>query len=417
MKTKITKTKKILFILLLSISVNSSFSQNEKSYIPYFINYDFNSGLIDGIIYTIAQDDDSNYWFGSWVSNNNVEFSALGKFDGANWSQFNTSDGLVNNTVRTIFKANNGDLWIGTLDGISVFNGITWRTYTTDDGLSNNNIFSFYQDDLDNIWIGSAGGVSMFDGNTFNNYFVNNGLVSNVVTSILQDANGDFWFSTFGGVSKFDGVNWTNFTQLNSGLSSNDIYAMIEDDLGNIWFATYSGNGVSRFDGSEWKTYTIEDGLADNRVRAFAKDNNGNIWFGTNSGISRYDGANFISFSETDGLIFNLVRSLYIDDNNELWIGTFTGVSKMDLNFLSVSDVDYSRKTKFWPNPTTGLLNIDNQNNEILEIEIHNALGQKISSYFNVSGVVDISTLNNGIYYINLISKTGLKETIKIAKN
>ncbi len=39
--------------------------------------------------------------------------------------------------------------------------------------------------------------------------------------------------------------------------------------------------GVSKFDGTNWTTYTTADGLADNAVYAIAIDAQGNKWFGT----------------------------------------------------------------------------------------------------------------------------------------
>ncbi len=39
--------------------------------------------------------------------------------------------------------------------------------------------------------------------------------------------------------------------------------------------------GVSKFDGTNWTTYTTTDGLAFNFVNAIAIDAQGNKWFGT----------------------------------------------------------------------------------------------------------------------------------------
>ena len=42
--------------------------------------------------------------------------------------------------------------------------------------------------------------------------------------------------------------------------------------------------GVSKFDGTNWTTYTTSDGLVGNYVRAIAIDKEGNKWFGTDEG-------------------------------------------------------------------------------------------------------------------------------------
>ena len=46
-------------------------------------------------------------------------------------------------------------------------------------------------------------------------------------------------------------------------------------------------NGVSKFDGTTWTTYTTADGLVDNNVTAIAIDAQGNKWFGTYNGVSK----------------------------------------------------------------------------------------------------------------------------------
>jgi hypothetical protein len=46
-----------------------------------------------------------------------------------------------------------------------------------------------------------------------------------------------------------------------------------------MWFGTEGG--VSRYDGTNWKSFTREDGLVDDLVRAILEDREGNLWFGT----------------------------------------------------------------------------------------------------------------------------------------
>jgi signal transduction histidine kinase len=60
------------------------------------------------------------------------------------------------------------------------------------------------------------------------------------------------------------------------GLTSNHIYEAIQDQKGFIWFAT--DNGVSRFDGIEFKNFTSKDGLPDNDIANITEDATGRIW-------------------------------------------------------------------------------------------------------------------------------------------
>ena len=67
---------------------------------------------------------------------------------------------------------------------------------------------------------------------------------------------------------------------------------VLQDRHGYLWVAT-EGGGVSRFDGHEMLTFTVEDGLASNSVLALLEDDTGRIWFGTRDGVSCFDGVAF----------------------------------------------------------------------------------------------------------------------------
>ena len=51
---------------------------------------------------------------------------------------------------------------------------------------------------------------------------------------------------------------WTTYNTSNSGLANNYVYVIAIDEEGNKWFGTWGG-GVSKFDGTAWATYTVEN--------------------------------------------------------------------------------------------------------------------------------------------------------------
>lgn len=83
------------------------------------------------------------------------------------------------------------------------------------------------------------------------------------------------------------GGTWVTYTTQNSELGSNDVRAICPDSFGNIWFGT--ANGLSKFDGVSWKTYTTADKLANNMVNAIACENGAVydlLWVGTDGGVT-----------------------------------------------------------------------------------------------------------------------------------
>ena len=165
---------------------------------------------------------------------------------------------------------------------------------------------------------------------TFTNYTTANisTLCNNYINSIKIDAQGNKWFGTENGISRFDGTTWTTYTTAN-GLIDNGITAIAIDGKGNKWFGT--SNGVSKFDGTTWTSFTTKDGLVSNFINAISIDNQGNEWFGTNGGISKFDGTTWTTFTTADGLVENYVNAIDVDSKGNIWIGTHvSGVSKFD---------------------------------------------------------------------------------------
>lgn len=62
-------------------------------------------------------------------------------------------------------------------------------------------------------------------------------------------------------------------------LANSNVYDILQDTEGYMWFAT--DNGISRFDGSKFTNFNIEDGLPTNSIISLAIDQEGNIYAGT----------------------------------------------------------------------------------------------------------------------------------------
>jgi ligand-binding sensor domain-containing protein len=82
----------------------------------------------------------------------------LAKFDGVNWTVYNTSNsGLPNNDVWAIAIDGQGNKWIGTDGGgLAKFDGVNWTVYnTSNSGLPYNRVYAIAIDGQGNKWIGT----------------------------------------------------------------------------------------------------------------------------------------------------------------------------------------------------------------------------------------------------------------------
>jgi len=145
------------------------------------------------------------------------------------------------------------------------------------------------------------------------------GLADNGVRAIAQDREGVLWFGTGNGLSRFDGTTWTTFTTQN-GLAYNSIRPLILDREGVLWIGTM--RGLNRYDGQSWFTITRRDGLASDDVTAILQAQDGTLWVGTLGGVSHFDGINWNTFTQQDGLPGNDVSAILQDQEGRMWIGT-----------------------------------------------------------------------------------------------
>ena len=170
----------------------------------------------------------------------------------------------------------------------------------------------------------------------FKNYTASDGLTNNRVYATAIDADNVKWFATWdGGVSRFDGTSWKSYkSEILSGtthiyttrkdrLAHDDVCSAAVDADNVKWFGTHVG-GVSSYDGSTWKTYTTEDGLATNNyVHAIAVDADNVKWFGT-YGVASFDGTNWKTYNTENGLAYSIF-AIAVGRDNVKWFGTYGG--------------------------------------------------------------------------------------------
>ncbi|PSK86945.1 sensor histidine kinase [Taibaiella chishuiensis] len=69
--------------------------------------------------------------------------------------------------------------------------------------------------------------------------------------------------------------------------------------------------------------YDTKDGLAGSVVYSIAQCRDGFVWIGTETGLSRFDGTRFKTFTVKDGLPGEEVLGLFVDSRNRVWVSSF----------------------------------------------------------------------------------------------
>jgi hypothetical protein len=78
---------------------------------------------------------------------------------------------------------------------------------------------------------------------------------------------------------------------------------------GNLWIGTTSG--ISRWNGSRFENYYLEQGLSYGWVRAIVQDRNGDMLIGTDRGINRFHDGRFVADAAFEQLRHDRVWSIF----------------------------------------------------------------------------------------------------------
>ena len=98
-----------------------------------------------------------------------------------------------------------------------------------------------------------------------------------------------------------------------NGLPSSECYEILQDQKGYIWIST--DNGVSRFDGYEFKNYGTEEGLIDKTVFKLQEDHRGWIWMSTFAGNFYIHRGDTIAPYAYNDRLQNIRSKYYLIDN------------------------------------------------------------------------------------------------------
>ena len=296
--------------------------------VPQFNSYNPEQWLQTGNLLCGFCDSKGNLWVGS-------SGRGLTRFDGKTATNFNKANGLANNTVKCIAEDKAGNIWAGTVDGLSKYDGRSFTSVPT----ANNNITCLLADKSGSMWVGTFKGLLKIDSPKATVITTGQGLPSDVITALAQDKSGNLWVGTgSGGACQYDGATFSVYNT-EKGLASNIVRSLAADSRGNIWVGTFGG-GVSLINGSNITSYSLAEGLPGNKVGAINIDRLGKVWIGTNNGLCSYNGKVFQSYPA----VANEVKSICADIDGAMW---FVGAG--DINMYNAPALH------FFPNVQKGL--------------------------------------------------------------
>ncbi|BDD02340.1 hybrid sensor histidine kinase/response regulator transcription factor [Persicobacter psychrovividus] len=264
---------------------------------------------------------------------------------------------LTSNRVTNLTFDKQGNLWVGTVDGLNKIEAESLYGEEKDlkiqqfyynphnpTSLHSSNIKSIYCDKYGKIWVGSAAGLQRFIPNEQNGMgaFESFENIPNIeVLGIIEGNNRIIMFNN-SGVFWFDPNTDRPYEKI-SDLTG--IRALIFSASKEIWVGTVNGlyqctmnRQLGKLEVKEHFKHDVfkQNSISTNVIRFLTEDQNGNIWVGTNGGgINFYNPHQkkfhqFTKNTNDKSLNISKVKSLYEDRNGNLWVG----LDGMGIDFL-----------------------------------------------------------------------------------
>lgn len=194
----------------LSLDPQFNFIKSETVPVDSLINLGL-SGFVNSVVLDISE----HVWVGT--------SQGLGKFDGRNWTIYDSIPELLDSHISAMCVDGNGAIWVGSNLGIARFWRQEWTGFTTAEGLPDNRITVLRTDPGGTVWCGTPSGAAKFDtlNQIWTSFTTEDGLSNNYVTDIAFTFHNVVWFSTFGGgLSRY---HLTNIGPTTDILSSLDV--------------------------------------------------------------------------------------------------------------------------------------------------------------------------------------------------
>jgi signal transduction histidine kinase/ligand-binding sensor domain-containing protein len=275
------------------------------------------SGVIEHVaslptdqITALRRDRDRNLWIGTYGN-------GVFRLSGNELSSFGIADGLLNPTIRAIFEDDEGNLWIGSQNGLQQLRDGAFTTWNRHHGLADDNVRAVYEDREGTLWVGTATSLYRWESGAW--VKVKDDRLARIL-SIEQTRDGTRWFGTANGLYRTVHGVTTPFTV--SGLSNNTIRDIHEDRRGDVWIATTdSGLNRIRRDGTV-ESFAGRGGLGSEYAMAITETPDGRIWVATGGGLGEYDGRSFRLHAAPRELPSNRLFAIESDDDGTIWVAT-----------------------------------------------------------------------------------------------
>ena len=244
--------------------------------------------------------------------------------------------------VYSMFKDEDGKLWLGTNSGIYILNKLSGLVEEFNYGsdakyatlLKNNQINTVVKDKNGGVWFGTQFGLYRYRHGRIVGFFKADEkyLPSDEIAVILPDENDRLWIGTSGGLCYYDlltGLFMPVKIELESNENCQPVLSLATQGHNKVWIGTRAGLFVLQENATGVFAKRAIDELKNEMINTIIIDHAQKVWISSSKGISvlSYD-ETLQAFDEQDGLsshIFNQ-RCGFKSESGELFFGNVSGL-------------------------------------------------------------------------------------------
>jgi PAS domain S-box-containing protein len=175
-------------------------------------------------------------------------------------------------------------------------------------------------------------------------YNVKEGMSQSQINDIVQDKEGYLWFACAEGLTRFDGHNFKTFDKSN-GLAGSLIMSLMRDKSGDLWLG-YRDNGVSKYLVREKKFIPVDlpDAFRNSDAIDIIELNDGSVLIATDDdGLLLYQSGDWRIINEENGLETSNITSVCAIESH-VWVGTEKDLYTVNLKNLKVDTLSLNPK-------------------------------------------------------------------------
>lgn len=241
-------------------------------------------------------------------------------------------DGLLRNRPLKIMRDSHGYLWFGTGEGLSIFDGYQFTNYTTADGLPDREVSDVLETQSGEYWVATSAGICRYSpkassAGRFSCYRVGPSKESNQIDALLEGREHSIWIGTDDGLWRLERdrekIEAKEIPLPWPTTDARQVNALLEDRRGILWVGTENGLDALRPTG-EATRLSKAPGMPQIIVRSLLEDSQGRIWAATHFGL--------LKIAAEPGAGNRIVARLYLprsttaifqSADGKLWVGSY----------------------------------------------------------------------------------------------